>query len=165
MSNESTCVVYLITCKTCSMQYIGSTLKTRIRRHLSDVNSAFALSRNISAVLRHCIDVHRCDTTCLEIQSIEKVNTAIRGGDHIHKLRREAYWLFVLKTCSPNGPNKRADPAPHHQTPPSLLHHTNAPPHTIQNTPEIVPSIQNIHPDYYQPRSLCFHVYLDRFSQ
>lgn len=108
---NTTFVVYMITCNKCCKQYIGSTkcsLKTRIRRHLSDINS---LSFNqISAVSFHFIQVHNKDTTSMSVQGIERVVRPARGGDHVKKLRsREMYWMFILRTYQPNGLNRRYD--------------------------------------------------------
>lgn len=77
-------VVYLFTFKSCGLQYTGSTtcsLKTRIRRHLSDINAQFV--SNISAVSRHIIEVHNRDPSCLFVQAIEKVGTSVRSGNTV----------------------------------------------------------------------------------
>lgn len=107
----TTYVVYLFTCDICNVQYTGSTmcaLKTRVRRHISDVNASYAT--NISAVSRHIREIHDGDPSCLTVQAIERLNRSARGGDDIHRLRnREAYWMFVLKTCNPHGLNRRTD--------------------------------------------------------
>lgn len=55
---NTTYVVYLITCNACSVQYVGSmkcALKTRIRRHLSDINNVSF--RQVSAVSAHCTQI------------------------------------------------------------------------------------------------------------
>lgn len=109
---NTTHVVYLITCHTCKLPYIGSTkceLKTRIRRHMSDVNSTSF--RQVSAVSkRNCIDNHDHSTTSLTVQGIERVVLPPRGGDLVRKLRsRETYWMFVLQTYEPMGLNRRLD--------------------------------------------------------
>lgn len=108
---NTTYVVYLITCSACSTQYVGSTtcsLKTRVRRHLSDVNS---LNFNqISSVSSHCIQFHDRKTDTLKIQGIDQINISERGGDHVRKLRsHETFWIFSLQTCRPLGMNKRLD--------------------------------------------------------
>lgn len=104
-------VVYLFTCKVCQVQYVGSTvceLKTRIRRHMSDINAVY--TTNVSAVSRHAIETHNRDPSCFEVQAIERLHRSNRGGDDVHRLRnREAFWMFVLKTCAPDGLNCRAD--------------------------------------------------------
>lgn len=90
---------------------MGSTtcsLKTRIRTHISDINSANI--NQVSAVSAHCIQIHNRSVDTLRIQGIERVNAPNRGGDHVDKLRsRETFWMFVLQTCQPNGLNKRLD--------------------------------------------------------
>lgn len=108
---NTTFVVYLISCRECGVQYVGSTkcsLKTRIRRHLSDVNCGF--HRQMSAVSSHCANTHARSTSSLLVQGIERVDRPARGGDYVRKLRsRETYWMFVLQTCAPTGLNKRSD--------------------------------------------------------
>lgn len=111
MNCSTTYVVYLFTCNLCHDQYTGSTscsLKTRVRRHVSDINAMF--TTNISAVSRHARDIHNRDPSVFTVQAIERLNKSVRGGDNIHRLRnREAYWMFVLKTCTPYGLNRRSD--------------------------------------------------------
>lgn len=108
---NTTYVVYLITCDACATQYVGSTtytLKTRIRRHLSDVNNVNF--NQMLAVSAHCAQVHDRSTATFRIQGIERVNIPDRGGDHVRKLHsRETFWIFMLQTCQPKGMNKRLD--------------------------------------------------------
>lgn len=108
---NTTFVVYLISCRDCGVQYVGSTkcsLKTRIRRHLSDVDSAFC--QQMSAVSTHCVQCHARSTASLVVQGIERVERPLRGGNHVRKLRcRETLWMFLLQTCVPTGLNKRSD--------------------------------------------------------
>lgn len=59
-------VIFLITCKVCNLQYVGCTttsLKTRIRRHLSDAGRPMAVGA--SMVSRHCQAAHAGSTNSL----------------------------------------------------------------------------------------------------
>lgn len=75
-------IVYLITCKSCKIQYVGcttSTLKTRIRRHLSDASRPLAIG--VSMVSRHRQQVHGGSTNSLKFSGIAKITRPLRGGD------------------------------------------------------------------------------------
>lgn len=104
-------VVYLISCTQCSLQYVGCTstpLKTRIRRHLSDIRNTSAV--NISGASRHFKLAHDGDLTGFTFSGIERVFPNPRGGDLKKKiLHREAKWIFDLNTRSPAGLNLRSD--------------------------------------------------------
>lgn len=104
-------VLYLVICTHCKLWYVGCTsnsLKTRIRRHLSDSVNDNAF--NISAVSRHLKFVHFGDLTHFSFTGIKKVVCNIRGGDLRKKLLfREAFWIFKLATRMPEGLNVRQD--------------------------------------------------------
>lgn len=104
-------VVYSIECKSCHLQYIGHTsnpLKTRIRRHLSDITNLTAVG--ISAASKHFVVAHGGDVKDFIYRGIEKVHMPKRGGDIIKKLySREAYWILTLNSRSPLGLNVRQD--------------------------------------------------------
>lgn len=75
-------VIYLVTSISCTVQYVGSTtstLKTRIRRHLSDAN--LPLAEGVSMVSRQCQLVHGGATNTIVFSGIEKVTRLLRGGD------------------------------------------------------------------------------------
>lgn len=104
-------VVYLITCKVCNIQYVGCTttaLKTRIKRHLSDVNRTLAVG--LSMVSRHCQQIHGGSTSSIIFSGIEKVSRPLRGSDLRKKLlNRETFCIYHLNTWSPNGLNIKQD--------------------------------------------------------
>lgn len=94
------CVVYLVSCVLCNIQYVGCTtspLKIRIRRHLSDATKTFAMG--ISMVSKHCQPAHNGDTSTLVFSGIEKVTKPLRSGDLRKKLfNRESYSIYNLGT-------------------------------------------------------------------
>ncbi|OCT80527.1 hypothetical protein XELAEV_18027338mg [Xenopus laevis] len=110
---NTTYVVYLLTCKKCNIQYVGSTfrnLKCRMREHIHSIES----HSTSTTVSRHFLDCNNSDIKYLKIQGIEKIYESSRGGDKISKLRhREAYWIFTLDTRQPKGLNLRFDIACH----------------------------------------------------
>lgn len=104
-------VIYLISCTTCKLQYVGCTgqhLKERIRRHIYDI--PYTPDRNVSAASMHFACVHGGNFETMTVQGIERVSLPIRGGDLRRLLlNQEAYWIFALKTRVPSGLNKRHD--------------------------------------------------------
>ena len=74
-------IIYLITCKCCSKQYVGSAtgFKERFRIHKSDVNT----SKVRCGVANHLLNV--CKSEYLQVQLIEQV-FARKGEDTIIQL-------------------------------------------------------------------------------
>ncbi|OCT94206.1 hypothetical protein XELAEV_18011874mg [Xenopus laevis] len=106
---NTTYVVYLLTCKKCNIQYVGSTsrnLKCRMRQHIHSIES---LSNSTT---RHFLECSDFDINNLKIQGIEKFYQSPRGSHKMSKLRhREAYWIFTLDTRQPRGLNFQFDVA------------------------------------------------------
>ncbi|OCT65995.1 hypothetical protein XELAEV_18042249mg [Xenopus laevis] len=87
---NTTYVVYLLTCKKCNIQYVGSTsrnLKCRMREHIHSIES----QSNSTTVSRHFRDCNSSDIRYLKIQGIEKIYHSSRGGDKIARLRHRRH--------------------------------------------------------------------------
>lgn len=97
-------LVYVITCTSCHIQYVGRTirrLKDRLYDHLYDITKNHSTN-----VAKHWNLVHAKDVSSLFIQGIEKIATPKRGGDRFRLLcKREVYWIFILNTRIPLGLN------------------------------------------------------------
>ena len=103
---NSSNVVYLMTCKKCAMQYVGSTIinfrlrfnnhKSRIRKH-EKLAQAEKLADDL--LYRHfCSEGHN-GLSDVKIQLIDQVN----GEEHLRE--KEGQWAYRLKTLVPNGLN------------------------------------------------------------
>ena len=103
---NSSYVVYLITCKKCSLQYVGSTTtkfrlrfnnhKSRIRRHGMLTQ---AEKRADDLLYRHfCSEGHN-GLSDVKIQLIDRVN----GEQQLRE--KEGQWAYKLNTLDPNGLN------------------------------------------------------------
>ena len=99
-------VVYLITCKKCSLQYVGSTVtkfrlrfnnhKSRIRRH----ETLRQAEKGVDDLLyRHFWSEGHCGLSDVGIQLIDRVN----GEEQLRE--KEGQWAYKLKTLDPNGLN------------------------------------------------------------
>ena len=93
-------LVYLISCRKCSIQYVGETenrLHIRMNGHRSDIRTG----KTEKPVAAHfTLPDHSVDD--LEVMGIEK----IREGDTTQwRKLREKYWIFNLKTLTPSGLN------------------------------------------------------------
>lgn len=106
-------LVYLISCTTCRLQYVGctiQTLKQRFCRHLSDTNFSYTRSLATISAVSHCIECHEGSTASIVVQGTERVSAPQRGGDYRRKvLNRESYWMFTLATRTPAGLNRKPD--------------------------------------------------------
>ena len=100
----STFIVYLLTCP-CGLLYVGKTkrqLKTRIFEH----KCAIRKNDEKSSVARHFHSAGH-DANMLKFMGLEMVNRSPRGGDRENRLlQREAWYIFNLNTCIPNGMNE-----------------------------------------------------------
>ena len=103
---NSSNVVYLVTCKKCALQYVGSTItnfrlrfnnhKSRIRKH-EKLAQAEKLADDL--LYRHfCSEGHN-GLSDVKIQLIDQVN----GEEHLRE--KEGQWAYRLKTLVPNGLN------------------------------------------------------------
>ena len=98
-------VVYLLECKTCAVQYVGST-STKFRLRFNNYKSAQKnfLSGNI--VPQHSLHSHfnSPDHNGKEDWKFKLIDSAMNLND----LRRsERYWQYKLDTFSPRGLNER----------------------------------------------------------
>lgn len=100
----STFVVYLLTCP-CGILYVGKTkrqLKTRIFEHKCSIRK----NDEKSSVARHFQSAGH-DASMLKFMGLEMVHRSPRGGNREnHLLQREAWYIFNLNTCIPNGMNE-----------------------------------------------------------
>ena len=97
------CLIYLLFCKACGLQYVGSTTdKFRLRWNNYKENDRKALrgEEHIQPELfeHFAADNHNCFLTDCSITLIDKTD----GSD---PTRREEYWRKVLKTVAPYGLN------------------------------------------------------------
>lgn len=81
MNCNSKMVVYLVTCTSCNIQYVGCTTR-KLKRRISEHTSAVVNERqtNVSNAARHFIQVHDRDLSSLKVQGVEKVSPHPRGG-------------------------------------------------------------------------------------
>ena len=103
---NSSYVVYLITCKKCSLQYVGSTTtkfrlrfnnhKSRIRRHGMLTQ---AEKRADDLLYRHFCGEGHNGLSDVKIQLIDRVN----GEQQLRE--KEGQWAYKLNTLDPNGLN------------------------------------------------------------
>ena len=103
---NSSNVVYLITCKKCSLQYVGSTVtkfrlrfnnhKSRIRRHKM---LGQAEKESDDLLYRHFCSEGHSGLQDVRIQLIDRVN----GEENLRE--KEGQWAYKLKTLDPNGLN------------------------------------------------------------
>ena len=109
MKCDSRNVIYLISCKCCGKQYVGSAtgFKERFRIHKSDINTG----KIRCGVANHLLNVCRSSTSkfeYLQVQLIEKVS--VQNDDDIDKVlrEREKYWQAQLFTLGHglNNPNE-----------------------------------------------------------
>ena len=98
---DSRNVIYLISCKYCGMQYVGSAtgFKERFRIHKSDKNTV----KIRCGFANHCLNIFRSSTSkfdYLQVQLIEKVS--VQNDDDIDKVlwEREKYWQVQLFNLS-----------------------------------------------------------------
>ena len=105
VSCTSSNVVYLVSCKKCNLQYVGSVtteFKVRFRNHKSHMR----LGKKFCEVAVHFNSSEHVlnDFEFIIIEQIRS-NEAIE-----HKLlNREAYWTLQLRCLKPNGLNKRCE--------------------------------------------------------
>lgn len=89
-------VIYVISCKTCSLNCVGCTirhLKIRVAEHIYNVKKGQVQH---SGVAKHFIECHQGDITSLQVYAIERVFKPTRGGNWRHKLlMREAFCFFL----------------------------------------------------------------------
>ena len=96
-------VIYLITCTSCKLQYIGSSVNfnPRFREHKSDIKLKKVTKCKTA---EHWLHYHQ-NLESLQVMIIEKKGKY----DNIENLlnEREIYWQHTLMTLEPYGINKR----------------------------------------------------------
>ena len=105
---NSQCVIYLITCKVCQKQYVGSTITT-FRKRLNQYKSNIKLysigrqgMKQEKLVSHFFTDKHHGTYDDIKAQITDYC-------DANDQERREDFWIFNLNTLEPNGlNNKRA---------------------------------------------------------
>lgn len=87
-----------------AVQYVGRTtrrLRDRLNDHIGNIDR-----KQTTYVARHFNHVHGGDTSLLQIQGIEKINTSRGGGNKFRILcEREVFWIFSLNHRIPQGLN------------------------------------------------------------
>ncbi|KAM3936856.1 uncharacterized protein RB166_001665 [Leptodactylus fuscus] len=89
-------VIYLITCKRCSLQYVGQTKNPVHRRFAAHLST---ISRKMDVSLSKHFNLPQHSLQDISLMVIEKVE------NHGDLLKREEYWIKELKTLEPNGMN------------------------------------------------------------
>lgn len=96
---KSSNVIYLVTCRKCSMQYVGETgcpLHVRILNHLSCIK----LKKPSSIALHFNLTHHKIsDFSFTPIELLEPTTTLSE------RRKREAFWQIILETRHPRGIN------------------------------------------------------------
>ena len=93
-------LVYLITCRKCSLQYVGETNRT-LRDRLNDHRSAIRLKKNTPTGLHFNSQGH--SALDLNIIGIELIKNDTKEGKF--RKSREKLWQTILKTIHPHGLN------------------------------------------------------------
>ncbi|XP_073426664.1 uncharacterized protein [Dendrobates tinctorius] len=105
-------LVYALVCG-CNKVYVGQTtqeLRRRVQQHLSNIATARVdktKEKQITSVAAHFLECHGGSPKSLRVMGLEGVQTSIRGGKITNELlRREARWIFELKSLAPGGLNE-----------------------------------------------------------
>ena len=97
-------VIYLLTCKVCNIQYVGTTItrfRDRFNQYKSNINLYSQGRRGLmqERVISHFFEQNHNHTYLdMEVQVIDHC-------DPNDKERREEFWIFTLQTLQPNGLN------------------------------------------------------------
>ena len=104
---DSQCVIYLITCKVCQKQYVGSAITTFRKSFNQDKSNIKLYSEGIGGMkqekklISHFFtDKHHGTYDDAKVQIIDY-------GDSNDQERKEDFWIFNLNTLGPNGLNKK----------------------------------------------------------
>ncbi|MCP4970511.1 MAG: GIY-YIG nuclease family protein, partial [Arcobacter sp.] len=99
-------VIYLITCKKCSLQYVGQTIRklsTRISEHKNSVNQ-----NKLNTILVKHFGQNGHTVEDLSFQIIDQVNPLMTKNETQYILNeREDFWMRSLGTVFPFGLNNR----------------------------------------------------------
>lgn len=99
-------VVYLISCKTCSVSYVGETqqkLSTRIQQH------SYAILKNRNSGCKHVVEhFNNGHCTDFNVRILEACQfTGNFEKDKLNRLKRETYWICTLRSKYPHGLNEK----------------------------------------------------------
>ena len=103
---DSKNVIYLVSCKKCQLQYIGSTtteFKVRFRNHKS---SMITNKKSCEVAVHFNSTPHSLQD--FSFQCIDQINQDCAEFDKF-LITKEAYWSAQLFTLSPHGLNKRQE--------------------------------------------------------
>ncbi len=108
LSCDTKNVVYLLSCNTCGVQYVGETrrkLRERMGEHLRSITKPG--SANCKIMASHFSEPN-CRNNDFNIQILEKIrdDLAIEEGTRIRQ-ERESYWIKLLKSKYPYGLNQK----------------------------------------------------------
>ena len=99
-------VVYLISCKKCNIQYVGSTttkFRTRFNNHKSRITSHVSLTagqkKKDDLIYQHFNSEGHSGLMDMSVQLID----CVREEKELRE--KEGFWIYKLKTISPNGLN------------------------------------------------------------
>ena len=105
MNCRTTWLVYLLTCKKCSIQYVGKTewpFNERLNKHRFDVSVTDAQEVDTHFNLpNHDFDRDAKFTLIEKLKNLEGVKETKRNSI----LKRENFWIKELKTLQPYGLN------------------------------------------------------------
>ena len=102
---QLTNLVYLLTCKTCQIQYVGETKRTlcvRVKEHLADIKHV-----RDKPVSNH-MQGHTCKNIKYQIIHMIDMNPSDPKGTVLRK-QKELYWIHQLRTPTPRGLNFKDD--------------------------------------------------------
>lgn len=95
-------VIYLITCKKCSIQYVGQTsqqVSKRMNSHRFDINNFYD-----PLFSTHVATHFNTEDHCLEDFSFMPIDIV---HNNMNRLLKETYWIHKLGTEIPNGLNAK----------------------------------------------------------
>ena len=96
-------LIYLLTCRSCGIQYVGETKRTfnaRIKEHLADIKHA-----RDKPVAIH-MQTHKNKAISFQIIHIVYSDPEDQNGTTLRK-QKELYWIHQLRTPTPRGLNFR----------------------------------------------------------
>jgi hypothetical protein len=105
ISCEINNIIYIITCKKCSIQYVGETgrrARDRLYEHLYSIKNA---NKIVTPVSDH-FSRNGHNYKDISFQVIERCHNLNNASDTSQsRKRREMYWMWLLKTVTPLGLN------------------------------------------------------------
>ena len=117
LSCHSTNVIYLLTCNTCKIQYIGETMQPHLSYRISSHRRSTLSESDTGCryVRSHFYD-GPCKDSLFSVNIIEKLNGTGRNSDGsenieatAYRRERERWWIRELRTIYPYGLNIKVD--------------------------------------------------------